>query len=79
MSKARCPAGCGKLFVSKEKAQEHATAAHPAIPSGEPVRKGWATPYGFGDFTEPVTYAEACRRMKAMLGEFKWPGGDVSK
>lgn len=28
--------------------------------------KGWVTPYGFGDFKEPVTYEEACEAMKAV-------------
>lgn len=33
---------------------------------GAPVSRGWRTPYGFGDFTEPVTYEEACETMKQL-------------
>lgn len=46
----------------------------PHCPVDKPVfdanekRKGWATPYGFGDFTNPVTYAEACEQMKKVAG-----------
>lgn len=39
--------------------------------SGEPKRKGWRTPYGFGDFTEYVTYQEACDIMKSIYENFK--------
>lgn len=38
---------------------------------GEPKRKGWRTPYGFGDFTTPVTYQEACDLMKPIYENFK--------
>lgn len=37
---------------------------------GAPVSKGWRTPYGFADFTEPVTYEEACAAMKGMAEKF---------
>lgn len=40
-------------------------------PSGGAMRKGWATPHGFGDFQEPVTYEEACERMKRVAGQMQ--------
>lgn len=36
----------------------------PEKQTGEQKSKGWRTPYGFGDFTTPVTYQEACDIMK---------------
>lgn len=36
-------------------------------PKGNTLRKGWATPYGFGDWAEPISYEEACERMRTML------------
>ena len=71
MSKAICPGGCGKRFVSEEHAKSHADIAHPDWMT--PRRKGWATPYGFGDWTHPITYEEACEQMKAMAETIKWP------
>lgn len=38
--------------------------------SAEPLSKGWRTPYGFSDYTEPVTYEQACADMKAMSEKF---------
>lgn len=70
MSKALCPAGCGKKFVSPDHAKSHADIAHPDWMT--PRSKGWATPYGFGDWSEPITYEEACVQMKAMT-EQMWP------
>lgn len=37
---------------------------------GEPKSKGWRTPYGFGDFVEPITYQEACELMKPIYENF---------
>lgn len=70
--KTKCPAGCGKLFVSSEFAIAHADAAHPEWRN--PKHKGWATPYGFADFREPVTYEYACSQMKTLTEqmEAKW-------
>lgn len=31
--------------------------------------KGWATPYGFVDFTKPVTYAEATEQAKHIFDQ----------
>lgn len=49
---------------------QEATAAKS---SDEPKAKGWRTPFGFGDFTEPVTYAEACEGMKELSKKFFKP------
>lgn len=57
-----CPAGCGKKFITKEHAVSHADLVHPDWMT--PKQKGWRTPYGFCDFTKPVTYEEACAFMK---------------
>lgn len=55
------PAKCGKLFITKEHAFNHANEEHPNWEKPEmQKRKGWITPYGFADFTEPVTYKQAC-------------------
>lgn len=69
MSKAMCPARCGKKFISEEHAARHADAEHPDWRT--PKSKGWVTPYGFIDFTNPVTYEEACRVSKKFHDEFK--------
>lgn len=34
------------------------------------MRKGWATPYGFIDFTVPVSFEHACETMKKMQAKF---------
>lgn len=34
-------------------------------------RKGWRTPYGFIDFTKPVTYEEACAAMEGPYKQFQ--------
>lgn len=50
----------------------HCTHCRPDTPVARDPnekRKGWATPYGFGDWSIPITYAEACERMKAMQAE----------
>lgn len=57
MSKSLCPAGCGKKFISAEHAKSHADLEHDDWMT--PRRRGWATPYGFVDFTEPQTYEYA--------------------
>jgi len=38
---------------------------------GIPRKKGWATPYGFADFRDPVTYEEACAEMKPFWDRFQ--------
>lgn len=64
MEKHNCPMKCGKKFITKAHAMSHADIAHPDWMT--PKRKGWATPYGFGDFTHPVTYQEACEQIKVI-------------
>lgn len=42
---------------------------HPEPMNGTDVeikRKGWVTPYGFGDWQYPVSYEYACEQMKSM-------------
>lgn len=73
----KCTTGCGKKFISHEHMMRHHRLAHPIMPQGEVKRKGWATPYGFGDWKEPVTYEEACEQMKKMVGEIKWPTNQI--
>lgn len=64
-----CPAKCGKKFISKEHAEKHADLAHPDWKT--PKRRGWITPHGFCDFSYPVTYEEACKRMKEMTDKIE--------
>ncbi len=71
MSKAVCPAGCGKRFITEGHATTHADESHPDWRN--PKRKGWCTPFGFGDWKEPITYEEACKQMQAMAATIKWP------
>lgn len=59
-----CPAKCGKIFISKEHAERHADMCDPEWRT--PRQRGWSTPYGFCDFSKPVTYEEACELMKQM-------------
>lgn len=68
-----CPAQCGKKFISKEFAEAHADESHPDWRT--PKQKGWCTPYGFGDWSEPITYEDACERMKKISEsiKIKWP------
>ena len=71
MTKTKCPANCGKIFISYEHAKAHADAAHPdwmfdKKPLEAMKRKGWMTPHGFGDWDRPITYEQACAEMKAM-------------
>lgn len=65
MVKSVC-SSCGRKFISNEHMLRHAKEKHLQPPTGVPRSYGWATPYGFGDFTEPVIYEEACERMKQM-------------
>lgn len=37
------------------------------IEASEEKRKGWATPHGFIDFEEPVTYGEALEQMEKLI------------
>lgn len=34
------------------------------------LKKGWGTPYGFVDFTKPVSYEYACNFMKEQQEHF---------
>jgi len=58
----KCPAGCGQKYISAEHAERHADAEHPDWKM--PKARGWATPFGFVDFQEKVTYEEACKRAE---------------
>lgn len=69
MSKAFCPANCGRKFINEDAAIKHADMYHHDWRT--PRRRGWATPYGFGDFTHPVTYEEACEQMVLLLEKAK--------
>lgn len=65
--KTLCPAGCGKKFITKEHAERHADEKHVGWREPKPkTSKGWCTPYGFIDFSYPVTYEHACKTMKEM-------------
>lgn len=75
MSKTLCPANCGKKFVTEDAAHMHADEQHPDWRT--PKRKGWATPYGFGDWSYPITYEDACERMKALAATIKWPTNQI--
>lgn len=77
MSKTLCPAGCGKKFLTAAQAAAHCVSSHPTYQVGEIRKKGWATPYGFGDWKEPITYEDACEQMKAMVETIKWPDPTV--
>ena len=62
-----CPAGCGKKFITADHAEWHVDAEHPdwRVPK-PPKARGWATPYGFVDFSYPITYEEACEFAKGI-------------
>ncbi len=61
-----CPAGCGKKFTTEHFVKRHVEVMHKDDPAKVLKRKGWATPYGFVDFKEPVTYEEALSTSQAM-------------
>lgn len=42
----------------------------PIEKSGQNKQKGWSTPYGFADFSKPVTYEYACSFMKEQQERF---------
>lgn len=66
----KCPVkNCDKKFVDTAFAEKHADEMHKdwRIPKS----KGWVTPDGFVDFTEPVTYQYACDFAKQLGGELK--------
>lgn len=65
--------GCSKKFTTQAFMEAHADEAHPDWRN--PKQKGWATPYGFGDWSEPITYEDACERMKKVMAtvQVKWP------
>lgn len=68
MSRALCPAGCGQKYISKEHAERHADQNHHGWRT--PKSKGWATPYGFVDFFEPVAYEKACATAKKIHDKY---------
>ena len=72
MAYVNCPAGCGKKYISLECAELHADEAHPDWRAPK-VRKarGWATPYGFIDFSDTVTYEVALDTSKSIHERFK--------
>lgn len=63
--KTNCPAGCGKRFINEQSAKQHMTEKHPTW-SDVPKQKGWATPHGFVDCRDAVSYEEACEIMKTL-------------
>lgn len=65
----KCPAGCPRKFVDYEHADRHADEFHPGWrdPMAPEKQKGWATPYGFLDFSEPVTYEHALLFGRSIL------------
>lgn len=71
--KVNCPE-CRKRFASDEYLKLHMGYAHP-VPTGASKSKGWATPYGFIDSAEPITYDEACAAMKEVLENTFWDEG----
>ena len=66
-----CPAKCGKKFITKEHAERHADKEHHDWKT--PKQKGWLTPYGFSDFSYPVTYEQACEAMKVLSDQYTAP------
>lgn len=62
-----CPVKCGKKFTTQAFAETHADEAHAEWRI--PKSRGWRTPYGFGDWREPVTYEFACAEMKKMYNQ----------
>ena len=64
---------CGKKFIDQQFMESHADEAHPDWRT--PKQKGWCTPYGFGDWSEPITYEDACEQMKKVSETIaaKWP------
>ena len=61
---------CDKKYANEDFLTKHIAEAHPIQ---ERKQKGWATPYGFVDFREPVTYAEALKLSKTLAERFKIP------
>ena len=59
---------CGRKFITQAFLDKH-LATYPK--PNELKRKGWVTPYGFMDFTDPVTYEEACEVAKKFHQQFK--------
>ena len=58
---------CNKKFINQGFLDKHIEKEHPSY--NEPKSKGWATPYGFIDFSAPVTYDEACEVMKGFQND----------
>ena len=49
------------LLDEADHAERHADSEHPDWKTPKmPKNRGWATPCGFVDFREPVTYEQAC-------------------
>ena len=70
--KCLCPAGCGKKYISEQHAKAHADVEHAGWDDPKQRKsKGWATPHGFIDFMDPVTYEEACEIMEQVTAQFR--------
>lgn len=69
--KPKCPE-CGRKYINDEFLQKHLQQDHAEQGTGL-KRKGWATPRGFVDFMEPVTYEDACEAMEAFARQMFTP------
>lgn len=67
----KCPANCGKIFITEHHANKHAEKEHPSSEPGKELSKGWRTPHGFIDFSYPVSYEYACNALKQMSNEIE--------
>ena len=71
MAYPKCPAGCGLKFVDQAHAERHADAEHAGWSDPKPVMKrGWATPWGFVDFAEKVSFEHACKVAKSINDKY---------
>lgn len=78
MTKHICPLKtCGRKFISEEFLTAHKALDHVTL-DFEFKRRGWATPYGFADYREPVTYSFACAEMKKLCAEMKKLSDEVT-
>lgn len=62
MASYKCPV-CERKFIAENFVKRHIEVFHKDY-DPSPKLKGWTTPYGFVDFREPVTYAEAVETAK---------------